>query len=138
MRAVLCLLCILVANTGLQTPASAQSTGRFDIDLLMNGRSTFPLVWNAYRPAPLPSVNFSNGPKAADYVQQGKLALSLSQFLQLVVEDNLTLEAARYNYLIAQVDRLRARSGQARRGVPSVPVPGALFAGAIGAGVGNT
>src|ERR1051326_3421110 len=109
MRAVLCLLCILVANTGLQTPASAQSTGRFDIDLLMNGRSTFPLVWNAYRPAPLPSVNFSNVPKAADYVQKWPLALSLSQCLQLIGDAKRILEAARYNYLIAQVDRLRAR-----------------------------
>lgn len=64
--------------------------------------------------------------------------MSLSEFLKLVVENNLDLQAARYNYLIAQVDLLRARSGQAARGVPSVRVPGALFAGAIGAGVGNT
>ena len=138
MRTLLCFLCIFVADIGIQASASAQSKNQFDMDLLMNGRSTLPLVWNAYRPAPLPTMDFNNGTKATNYVQQGKFALSLSQFLQLVVENNLTLEAARYNYLIAQVDRLRARAGQAARGVPTVPVPGALFAGAIGAGVGNT
>ena len=134
-------VCLLV---GIQLPVLAQSAQdaqrapQLDINLLSQGRSAFPLVWQAYRPAPLPAVDSSNGPTVSSYTRQGKLALSLSQFLQLVIENNLTLEAARYNYLIAQVDVLRSHAGQAARGVPSVPVPGALFAGAIGAGVGNT
>ena len=109
-----------------------------DIGLLNHGRVVFPRVWNAYRPAPLPPVDPNNGPNVYGRIQQGKLALSLNEFLQLVVENNLTLQAARYNYMIAQVDLLRAKSGQAARGVPSAPVPGALFSGAIGAGVGTT
>src|SRR5207245_4462663 len=70
-------------------------------------------------------------------LKSGKLAPSLSDFMQLVVENNLTLQAARYNYLIAQVDLLRARSGHAARGGPTAPLPAAMFAGAIGAGIGN-
>jgi outer membrane protein TolC len=135
--------CLVAFNAALQPVVVAQSADTpqpaspLDINLLSQGRSAFPFVWHPYRPAPLPPVDSSNGPIVSSYISQGKLALSLSQFLQLVVENNLAIEAARYNYLIAQVDLLRTRSGSAARGVPSVPVPGAFFAGAIGAGVGN-
>jgi outer membrane protein TolC len=125
-------LCLLVAN------APLFASDPLDIGLLNQGRVVFPRVWNAYRPASLPPVDPNNGPNVSSRIQQGKLALSLNEFLQLVVENNLTLQAARYNYMIAQVDLLRAKSGQAARGVPSVPVPGALFSGAIGAGLGTT
>src|SRR5581483_2030123 len=64
--------------------------------------------------------------------------LSQREFLQLVVENELDLLVARYDSAIAQVDILRARSGQAARGVPSAPLPAAVFAGAIGAGVSTT
>jgi outer membrane protein TolC len=110
---------------------------QIDINLLNQGRPVFPQVWQAYRPAPLPAVDATNGPQLTNYIHQGKLALTLDQYLQLVIENNLTVEAARYNYLISQVDLLRTVSGQAARGVPGVPVPAGLFAGAIGAGVGN-
>jgi outer membrane protein TolC len=125
-------LCLFVVNA----PLFAEDP--LDIGLLNSGRIVFPRVWTAYRPAPLPPVDPNNGPNVSNRIQQGKLALSLNEFLQLVVENNLTLQAARYNYMIAQVDLLRAKSGQAARGVPSVPIPGALFSGAIGAGVGTT
>ena len=131
---LLSLLGLFVANFPL---FAAEQPSPIDIDLLSRGRPMFPRVWDVYRPAPLPPVDGSNGPQVAAHIQQGKLFLSLSEFLKLAVENNLDLQAARYNYLIAQVDLLRARSGQAARGVPSVRVPGALFAGAIGAGVGN-
>jgi hypothetical protein len=127
-RIVLGLICLSVSRI-----ASAQ----IDIHLLNQGRTVFPQVWHAYRPAPLPPVDAMNGPQLTNYSHQGKLALTLNQFLQLVIENNLTVEAARYNYLISQVDLLRTVSGQAARGVPGVPVPAGLFAGAIGTGVGN-
>src|SRR5215467_12381687 len=122
---------------GVPVFAGQPQSSTMDLELLSRGRPMLPLVWNAFRPAPLPPVDATNGPKISGRVQGGKLELSLSEFLQLVVENNLGLEAARYNYLIAQVDLLRARSGQAARGIPSSPLPAAMFAGAIGAGVGN-
>jgi outer membrane protein TolC len=125
---VLGLVCLSFAGI-----ASAQ----IDINLLNQGRPAFPRVWQAYRPAPLPPVDATNGPQLTNYIHQKKLSLSLGQFLQLVVENNLAVEAARYNYLISQIDLLRTHSGQAARGVPGVPIPAGLFAGAIGAGVGN-
>ncbi len=141
LHAFLGFLCFFVANVSaplVAQPANiAPPAGPIDLELLSRGKPVFPMVWNAYRPVPLQPVDSSNGPGVLRYIQQGKLALSLSEYLQLIVENNLAVQAARYNYLIAQVDLLRARSGQAARGVPSAPLPGALFAGAIGAGVGN-
>jgi outer membrane protein TolC len=126
-------LCFFVANPRLL----AQTPPTLDLELLSRGRPTFPLVWQNFRQVPLPPVIRNNGPKVSGYLSQGKLALSLSEFLQLVIENSFALQAARYNYLISQVDLQRARSGQAARGVPGVQVPSAFFAGAIGAGLGN-
>jgi len=82
-------------------------------------------------------MNTQNGPLLEHAIHDGKLELSLAEFLQLVVENGLDVESDRYTYLLAQTDLLRARSGQAARGIPQAPIPSALFAGAIGAGVGN-
>ena len=122
---VLCILCLFVADFSVFAAESdsnrnAPAASTPDLELLSRGKRVFPTVWNAYRPIALPPIDRSNGPKVSNYIKQGKLSLSLSEFMQLVVENNLTLQAARYNYLIAQVDLLRARSGQAARGVPAV------------------
>ena len=131
LRAFLGFLCFFVANFSAplvaQPANNAPAAGPIDLELLSRGKPVFPTVWNAYRPVPLQPVDSNNGPRVLRYIQQGKLALSLSEYLQLIVENNLALQAARYNYLIAQVDLLRARSGQAARGVPSAPLPGACL-----------
>jgi outer membrane protein TolC len=129
----LCFLCLFVGNSKL----FAQSAPALDLNFLSNGRPWSPQLWNNFRQVPLPPVDGKNGPLVSSYIRQGKLALSLSEFLHIVIENNIGLQAARYNYLIAQVDLQRARSGQAARGVPGVQVPSAFFAGAIGAGLGN-
>ena len=130
-------LFLLLMSAAGRVASAASSEDGIDINLLNQGKPAFPRVWQVYRPAPLPPVDPSNGPQFTNYLHQGKLALTLGQFLQLVIENNLSVEAARYNYLISQVDLLRTHAGQAARGVPGVPVPAGLFAGAIGAGVGN-
>src|SRR5260370_24462744 len=92
------LLLLLIAIFAVQAPLSAQSTEGarippLDIDLLNRGRAVFPLVWNAYRPAPLPPVDPNNGPNISSRINEGKLALSLNEFFQLPVEHNLTFQA---------------------------------------------
>ncbi len=66
------------------------------------------------------------------------LKLSVAQLLQKVMEDNLEIQAARYEIDIADTDVLRALSGQAPRGTSSAQIPSGLFAGALGAGLGQT
>lgn len=131
-------LLVLACVIGGTTVVRADEQPRLDVSALRSGRSTFPRVWEPYRPAPLPPIDLQNGASLESRVDDGALRLSLRDFLQLVVENDLTLLAARYNFAIAHTDTLRARSGQAARGVPGAPLPGALFAGAIGAGVSTT
>jgi len=118
--------------------ARAEEPHPIDLSALRDGRAPFPAVWHPYLPVPLPPVDVANSPAVQQLSAGGTLRLSLSQFLELVVDNDLTLEAARYNFAIAEVDVLRAKSGQAARGVAVAPLPGALFAGAIGAGVSTT
>ena len=118
-------------------PLRAQSSGLIDGDFLNRGTPLFPKIWKVYRPAYLPQANLQNSPRLSSSLRDGKLALSLNDLLQLVVENSLALEADRFNFLISQTDLLRAKSGQAARGIPGAPLPSGLFAGAIGAGLGN-
>jgi outer membrane protein TolC len=70
---------------------------------------------------------------------EGKIQLSVSQLIVAVVENNLNLAVDRYNNYFAAADLLRAKGGQAARGVGAAgaTVPDSLFSAAIGAGVGN-
>src|SRR5262245_37699266 len=82
---LLSLLCLFVANTAV----FAAETPRIpDLELLSRGKPVFPTLWNAYKPIPLPPVDANNGPRISAYIREGKLALSLSEFMQLVVENN--------------------------------------------------
>lgn len=121
-------------------PLHGQTAGQpdpIDTQTLSRGPSALHF-WKLYRPTPLPPVNTKNGPLLEQSIHDGKLELSLDQFLALVVENGLDVETDRYTYLLSQTDLLRARSGQAARGIPQAPLPAALFAGAIGAGISNS
>jgi len=128
----------LLLAAWLPSALEAEESQTIDLQHLRHGAAAFPTFWRPYGPMSLPPVDLKNGPQLERRIADGRLSVSLREFLQLVVENNLDLHAARYDYVIAQVDVLRARSGQAARGVPSAPLPAALFAGAIGAGVSST
>jgi outer membrane protein len=134
MRAACVMALLAIAGSG---RLSAQSGDLIDGDFLNRGPAAFPKIWKSYAPAYLPQPNLKNSPHLTELLREGKLQLSLNDLLRLVTENSLALEADRYNYLISQTDLLRARSGQAARGLPGAPVPSGLFSGAIGAGVGN-
>ncbi len=133
--AIAFMVCAAVAGS---SPAGAQDSPRLNLNALRAGNSAFPLVWKPYIPMALPPVDLRNGSRLSQRLANGSLKLSLREFLQLVAENNLDLLATRYNFAIANVDILRAHSGQAARGVAAAPLPAAVFAGAIGAGVSTT
>lgn len=100
------------------------------------GVKWFPKFWKAYEMPRVPAPNLGNGSQLVQMIRNGKIELSLATLNQLVEENSLDLISARYNVDIAQTDVLRSRSGQAARGAPGVPLPGEVFAAAVGAGVG--
>jgi outer membrane protein len=134
--AALARVAALVFFAGMPLRGRAGEPAPIDTRILNRGPSSLRL-WSPYRPMPLPPLNTQNGSLLEEAIHNGKLELSLAEFLRLVVENGLDIESDRYTYLLAQTDLLRARSGQAARGIPQAPIPSALFAGAIGAGVGN-
>ena len=70
-------------------------------------------------------------------IHDGKLQLSVAQMVAAVMENNLNITVARYNRFFSQTDVLRAKAGGAPRGSQGVTIPGGLFAGALGAGLGG-
>lgn len=70
-------------------------------------------------------------------VQGGQIQLSLSETVNAVVENNLDLALQRYDRSIAETDLLRAKSGQAPRGLNGAPIPPSLFTTVLGAGIGQ-
>jgi outer membrane protein len=135
-RPCLWLWALLCPLAGAQiSPFSSAGPTQLDYS---RGPSAFPKIWSPYRQAAMPRPNLSNTPRLAESIHDGKLALSVSEFLRLVIANSLDITGSRYLYLIAETDILRAKSGQAARGVPQVSIPSGLFAGAIGAGIAST
>lgn len=97
----------------------------------------FPKFWRAYEMPRIPPPNLANGAELLAMIQDGKIELSLTQLIKLVEENSLDVLSARYSVDIAETDVLRAKSGQAARGAPGVPLPGEVFSSAIGAGIGG-
>jgi len=95
----------------------------------------FPTILRPYQQQPLPATIVENSPRLRDLIQDGTLVLSLADALALALENNLDIAVQRYLQPVAQTDVLRARAGQAARGISGALLPSGLNAGAIGAGV---
>lgn len=101
-------------------------------------RAWFPKSLQPYRSRTLPAIMPANSAGLAQNLKDGSLDLSVQGLYRLLVENNLDFAGARYNLLMADTDLLRAKAGQAPRGVDGARVPSGLFAGAIGAGLGGS
>lgn len=105
----------------------------------------FPNPFAPYLAREVPPPSFGNTPRIETLLKDGKLQLSLSDAVALALENNLDLAIARFNSSIAETDVLRAKSGQAVRGVDTGLVQGTpgggiggFGSGAPGAGAGGT
>jgi outer membrane protein TolC len=99
----------------------------------------------AYAPETVPEPVLSNSPHLDRLIRDGKLYLSLTDAIELALEDNLDLAIARYNLPIANTDILRTEAGGFFRGVNTGVVQGTpgggvggFGTGAPGAGAGGT
>jgi len=69
-----------------------------------------------YLPTTVPGASFQNSPRLADLVRNGKIYLSLSDALALALENNYDIAISRYYMDLADLDILRAKSGQLLQG----------------------
>jgi outer membrane protein len=89
-----------------------------------------------YLPQRVPEPSLQNSPRIEQIVQNGTIMLSLDDAVALALENNLDIAIARYNLSIADTDILRAKSGQATRGVATGIVQGTQGGGVGGFGTG--
>jgi len=96
-----------------------------------------PAIHRSYVSRILPTPLLQNSSLWQRLSQDGKLRLSVSDLSTLVRENNLDLLSAGYVEAYAETDLLRAKGGGAPRGGQGIQIPSSLFAGAIGAGLGD-
>ncbi len=102
------------------------------------GPDWFPNVIRPYRAQKIAGTPVTDQVDLSRLAVGGTLRLSLAQLRSAVLGNNLDVAAVADNASMAETDVLRARGGGAPRGAPGVRIPSGLFAGAIGAGVGDT
>ena len=98
----------------------------------------FPLIYKPYLPWHVPPPSLANSGAVPLAVQDGKLQLSMARLIAAVVDNNLTIDAARRYVSIAQTELMRARSGGSPRGVDAAQIPSEVFAGAQGGSILGT
>lgn len=95
----------------------------------------FPNLVGPYLNPRVPPFHLVNSEDLFQLIQNGTMHLSIEDAIALAVENNLDIAVARYNPQYAQIDKVRAESGQATRGIAGAFTSSAEFAGAIGGGV---
>ncbi len=94
-----------------------------------------PSAFVAVRPylAPqIPPVRLQNSGRLRDLIRAGMLYLTVQDAIALALENNIDIEVARYNPILAEWQLERSRAGGALPGVPS----GASQAGNVASGQG--
>ncbi|HYL74377.1 MAG TPA: TolC family protein [Bryobacteraceae bacterium] len=95
-------------------------------------RPVAPILWRPYLPATVPPVRLTNSSRLHDLIRAGTLYLTVQDAIALALENNIDIEVARYNPILADWQLERAQAGGALPGVPS----GASQAGSVASGQG--
>jgi outer membrane protein len=142
---LVCAAFAALGNTsGAQTPASSGAQTANPPSVLRDysrGRGWFPLSIKPFRPQPVPPPVLENSTGLKGLANNGTIALSVSQLDHAVVENNLSVDSARYTVSLAATDLLKSRAGQAPSGTDAAPIPSALGSvsfGSAGSGSANT
>ncbi|HZT33947.1 MAG TPA: TolC family protein [Bryobacteraceae bacterium] len=96
--------------------------------------SPAPAIVRPYLAPEAPPVRLANSPRLRELVRAGNLYLTAQDAVALALENNIDLEVARYNPLVADWQVTRAQAGGLLPGVPS----NASQAGSVAAGQGVT
>ncbi len=137
MRAI-CTAWLLLVTCGLTLPAQQAPMAVPATPDFSKAAPVFPKIWDPYHNRPVAEGVLANAPNDLLEVHDGKIRLSMAQVVALVVQNNLTVAAARYYIPEAKTDLLRARSGASPRGVDQSTIPSVVFAGAEGGSILGT
>jgi len=91
-----------------------------------------PAIIRPYLAPEVPPVRLANSPRLRELVRAGTLYLTAQDAIALALENNIDIEVARYNPLIASWNVTRSEAGGALPGVPS----NASQAGSVASGQG--
>jgi outer membrane protein len=91
-----------------------------------------PVLWRPYLPATVPPIRLTNSSRLHDLIRAGTLYLTAQDAIALALENNIDIEVARYNPILAAWQLERAQAGGALPGVPS----GATQAASVASGQG--
>ena len=94
------------------------------VSLLLFGAIALPAddsfwqrIANPYTARPVPPADLSNSPRLDQVLRAGNIYLSLSDAIDLAIENNLDVELERYNMPTANSELLRAKGGGLLRGL---------------------
>jgi outer membrane protein len=118
-RQIVCALCCV-------TMVSAQENS------IVPQRPNANIVIRPYLPTTVPPSRLQNSARVRDLVRAGVLYLTVQDAIALALENNIDIEVARYNPIIAQWNLERFKAGGALPGVPS----GASQVGQVASGQG--
>jgi outer membrane protein len=99
-------------------------------------RPSAPLIVRPYQAVTVPPVRVANSPRLAELIRGGTLYLTAQDAIALALENNIDLEVARYNPIMASWRVQRAEAGGALPGVPSAAAQAGTVA--IGQGVSGS
>lgn len=119
MAVILCLTC--PASVGWAQQVSIAPVG-----------PSAPAIVRWYLAPEVPPVRLANSTRLSELVRAGTLYLTVQDAVALALENNIDIEVARYNPLVAAWNVTRSEAGGALPGVPS----NASQAGAVAAGQG--
>ncbi|MBI2818753.1 MAG: TolC family protein [Acidobacteria bacterium] len=126
----------LTLIAGLQ-PAAAQSPAAELRDYSQGLGWSSLLKLEQFRPQPVPEPSLQNSAAVSNLIPDGKLSISVAQLVRAVVENNLTVDGARYTVSIADTELLKARAGQNPSGTEAASIPSSLGSVSFGAGAGG-
>lgn len=92
-------------------PAAPPSHARNEMLNYASPRGYFPNPIAPYTPQQIAAPDFTNSPRLAQLMRDGKIYLSMDDAVALALEDNLDIAIQRYNIGIAETDVLRAKAG---------------------------
>src|SRR3989449_1746649 len=128
------LMAIFISATAAQAQ-QAISPNASALPTYITGPNWWPTVLKPYQPSSIKPLMMENSPRLHDLIRNGKLRVSMADALALALENNLDIAVQRFWHPIAEVDVLRASSGQAASGFQGASVPSGLTQGALGVGV---